>query len=90
MGHMMAFRTPGQDARVRQAAPQIALEGMAASSAAPVLEPQPPHPTSLNAQQADMALEAVQTQAQSGGADMLQAHSGLDARRVARLLNLLG
>lgn len=90
MGMLMAFRPPVQESRSRSlmagASPQ-ALAGAPAADgvAAPALHSAPPRPTQLDDVQAEVALDQVQQQAEG----MMQAHSNLDAARVARLLGLL-
>lgn len=98
MGTLMAFRPPVQESRPRSlmTGTSTALPGaptvseaqqaqLTAGVAAPALHSAPPRPTQLNDAQAEVALDQVQQQA----ADMMQAHSNLDAARVARLLGLL-
>lgn len=59
-------------------------------SAAPVLEPKPlgtPH--MLNTQEMQDALAQVEQEAIQHGNELIQAHSGLNEQRIARLLGLL-
>lgn len=80
MPHFATFRARLQAVRDRQAD--------AATAAAPALESMPPHPTHLNAEQAQQAMENVQQEVRNG-ASIATVHSGLDPQRVARLLGLL-
>ncbi|MDE7064611.1 MAG: pseudouridine synthase [Desulfovibrionaceae bacterium] len=80
MPHFATFRARLQAVRERQTG--------AVTSAAPALESTPPHPTQLDAAQAQQAMESVQQEARNGSS-IAAAHSGLDPQRVARLLGLL-
>lgn len=95
MGTLMAFRSSVQERPRAQSAlaaghqPQALADAvqsaLSAGVAAPALHSAPPRPTQLNDEQAEAVLGEVQQQAES----MMQAHSNLDAARVARLLGLL-
>jgi len=62
----------------------------AASSAAPSLEtPAAETPHMLNNEEMTQALAQVEEEAAQHSQEMLQAHSGLNEQRVARLLGLL-
>ncbi len=64
-----------------------ALGSHSSTSAAPVLPSTPaPRTTRLDDNQADGILSALQKEDEN---ELLQAHSGLDAERVAKLLSLL-
>ncbi len=82
-----AFRTPSPVAAQTSASAPVALQDtMSIGQAAPALSRMAaPKPTQLDDNQADMALEQVQHNAQ----DVLAAHNGIDPDRVARLLSLL-
>lgn len=73
MAYLTAFRAPVQEAR--------------AASAAQVLESAPPRPAALDDGQAESALAVVRQEVSQGAVG--QAHTALDADRVARLLGLL-
>lgn len=76
--HLAAFRFPAREGR--PLAPT--------ACAAPALEPIAPRPLRLDDEQAETALAAVHQEVSQRPA-AAQAHSGLDAERVARLLDLL-
>ncbi len=88
MAAFSAFRAamPSHAADVSPAQGE-AMGGTASTSAATVLPTTPaPRTTRLDDAQADGILSAMQ---QENKDELLQAHTGLDADRVARLLSLL-
>ncbi|SDF18084.1 pseudouridine synthase [Desulfovibrio legallii] len=64
--------------------------GSGANAAAPALEPATPEtPHTLNNEELRAALAQVESQAQEHSRELAEVHSGLNAQRVARLLDLL-
>lgn len=66
--------------------------GQAASSAAPLLDPAdeaPVTPHIPNPEEVRLTLARVEEEAAQASAELVQAHSGLNEQRVARLLGLL-
>lgn len=64
--------------------------GNTATAAAPVLQrTHPSTPHMLNSEEMHEALAQVEAEAAQHSQDMLQAHSGLNEQRIARLLGLL-
>ena len=63
--------------------------GQAASSAAEELQPAVETPHMLNNEELQETLRQVEAQARQQNAELMQAHSGLNEHRVARLLGLL-
>lgn len=60
-----------------------------AASAAEELQPAVETPHMLNNDELQATLQQVEAQARQQNAELLQAHSGLNEQRVARLLGLL-
>lgn len=67
----------------------IMSSGQTASSAAEELQPPVDTPHMLNNAELQATLQQLEAQAQLQNAEFLQAHSGLNEQRVARLLGLL-
>ncbi len=85
MAAFTAFRPAPQ---ATPTAPVEKVNAVAEGTAAVALPTTPaPKPSRIDDAKADTILGAMQQEDQN---DMLNVHSGLDADRVARLLNLLG
>ncbi len=86
MAAFSAFRA-AMPSRGNEMAQTEVESGIASTSAATALPVTPaPRTTRLDDSQADVILNAMQ---QENKDELLQAHTGLDADRVARLLSLL-
>lgn len=69
---------------------QAGQAASAASSAAPeIQQPAPETPHMLNNEEVRLALAQVEKEAVQQSREIIQAHSGLNEQRVARLLGLL-
>lgn len=81
---------PVNRAEAAPAAPAQPEGGAFEASAAPALERSlPGTPHMLNSEEMRQALAQVEAEAEQHSQELIQAHSGLNEQRVARLLGLL-